>query len=60
MKLLSGTGETLPQFAAIETTLREVGQWQGELQHVTSSGKTITVESRWTLVRDSAGNPKSI
>ena len=50
----------MPQFAAIETTLEEVGQWQGELQHITSSGKTITVESRWTLVRDSAGNPKSI
>lgn len=59
-ELLYAPGEAPPPFAAIETTLAEVGQWQGELQHVTSSGKTITVESRWTLVRDSAGNPKSI
>lgn len=57
--LLYRHGEA-PPHAAIETTLLEEGQWQGELQHVTSSGKTVIVESRWTLVRDEAGNPKSI
>ncbi len=60
MELLYRSRETLPQLTAIETTLLQEGQWQGELQHVTSSGKPIIVESRWTLVRDEASNPKSI
>jgi PAS domain S-box-containing protein len=60
LELLYRAGETLPQFAAIETILLQQGQWQGELQHVTANGKTIIVESRWTLVRDSVGNPTSI
>ena len=36
------------------------GSWQGELNKVTASGKNIIVASRWTLVRDEAGNPESI
>lgn len=36
------------------------GAWQGELAKVTKQGRDITVASRWTLVRDEAGNPKSI
>ena len=60
LELLYRDGDTLPQFAAIETILLQQGQWQGELQHVTANGKTIIVESRWTLVRDSVGNPTSI
>ncbi|AVH68068.1 PAS domain S-box protein [Nostoc sp. 'Peltigera membranacea cyanobiont' N6] len=38
----------------------ESGSWQGELSKVTKSGKTIIVESRWTLMRDPEGKPKSI
>ncbi|HEY9802908.1 MAG TPA: PAS domain S-box protein [Leptolyngbyaceae cyanobacterium] len=38
----------------------QVGIWQGELQKVTKYGKEILVESRWTLMRDAAGEPKSI
>ncbi|MEH2175954.1 PAS domain S-box protein [Nostoc sp.] len=38
----------------------ESGSWQGELNKVTKSGQKILVESRWTLMRDSAGDPKSI
>jgi hypothetical protein len=52
--------ETLPQFEAIQTILAAEGKWQGELQQVTKDGKKIIVESRWTLVRDVAGNSKSI
>ena len=59
LELLYRDGD-VPQFAAIETILLQKGQWQGELQHVTAKGKTIIVESRWTLVRDSVGNPTSI
>jgi PAS domain S-box-containing protein len=47
---------------ALDTAKRlvfEKGDWTGELTQRTKDGKTITVESRWTLVRDDAGNPKS-
>ncbi|WP_211176507.1 PAS domain S-box protein [Brasilonema sp. UFV-L1] len=36
------------------------GEWQGELSQVRKNGKEIIVESRWTLVRDKQGQPKSI
>lgn len=40
--------------------LNSYGEWQGELRQVNKDGKKIIVESRWTLVRDAQGNPKSI
>ena len=33
------------------------GFWSGELRHTTRAGAAITVSSRWTLLRDSAGVP---
>jgi two-component system, cell cycle sensor histidine kinase and response regulator CckA len=36
------------------------GSWQGELAKVNKQGKPLTVTSRWTLVRDEQGKPKSI
>jgi PAS domain S-box-containing protein len=36
------------------------GEWNGELQPHTKSGKRLTIESRWTLVRDAAGIGQSI
>jgi PAS domain S-box-containing protein len=49
----------------LETTLaaqmvREQNTWQGELHKLTKTGKAVIVESRWTLVRDESGNPRSI
>ncbi|MBE9016378.1 PAS domain-containing protein, partial [Chroococcidiopsidales cyanobacterium LEGE 13417] len=41
-------------------TIVEFGSWQGELHQVTKEGKNIVTSSRWTLVRDEAGQPKSI
>lgn len=38
----------------------ESGAWSGELRLRTRGGEEVIVESRWTLVRDSAGEPKSI
>ncbi len=38
----------------------EKGEWSGELRKVTKDGREIIVESRWTLVHDSEGEPKSI
>ncbi|MDY6901114.1 MAG: PAS domain S-box protein [Cyanobacteriota bacterium] len=40
--------------------VKRSGSWQGELKKVTKQGRDITVASRWTLVSDEAGNPKSI
>ncbi len=36
------------------------GEWYGELSQVQKDGKEIIVETRWSLVRDEQGNPKSI
>jgi PAS domain S-box-containing protein len=41
-------------------TVLEQGIWQGELHKLTKSGRPVIVESRCSLVRDAAGNPKSI
>jgi PAS domain S-box-containing protein len=49
-----------PQMKTALKATTEQGEWQGELYKVTKSGKEIIVSSRWTLVRDEMGNPKSI
>ena len=36
------------------------GEWHGELQHLTKEKGEITIEARWTLIRDDAGHPKSV
>lgn len=51
-------GESVALKRAQEQVM-ERGQWTGELEQVTRDGKPITVQSRWTLVRDQAGKPKS-
>ncbi len=44
---------------AYAQTIKE-GEWHGELQHSTKSGGELVIESRWTLIRDNEGLPKSI
>ncbi|MDZ4876512.1 MAG: Sensor histidine kinase RcsC [Chroococcidiopsis cubana SAG 39.79] len=44
---------------ALQTVL-STGEWYGELEKVSQAGKEIVVESRWTLMRDEQGQPKSI
>lgn len=44
---------------ALKTVL-EQGEWSGEFRQVTKSGGEVIVQSRWTLVHDSQGQPKSI
>jgi PAS domain S-box-containing protein len=36
------------------------GEWSGELQNLTKDRGEITIEARWTLIRDKEGRPKSI
>jgi PAS domain S-box-containing protein len=40
--------------------LRDKGEWFGELRQRTKAGREIIVESRWNLVLDDAGQPKSV
>ena len=41
-------------------TLIQRGEWHGELHQVTQSGIKLIVESRWTLISEPHGAPKSI
>ncbi|MDZ8184963.1 MAG: response regulator [Nostoc sp. ChiSLP02] len=50
----------LPQLQNVQKSLTEYGYWQGELEQVTREGKKIIVASRWTLMGDRDGQPKSI
>lgn len=38
----------------------ESGEWNGELRQQTKAGALVTVASRWTLIRDEAGQPKAL
>jgi PAS domain S-box-containing protein len=38
----------------------EHGVWSGEMAHRTRDGRSVTVLSRWTLLRDDTGEPRSI
>jgi PAS domain S-box-containing protein len=49
--------------AAFDEAMRRVlehGDWVGELWQVSKDGRPLTVESRWTLVRDEAGRARSV
>jgi two-component system cell cycle sensor histidine kinase/response regulator CckA len=49
-----------PQPMDAKKSISEKGEWSGELHHVTKDGREVIVESRWTLVHDNKGKPKSI
>lgn len=48
------------QYDKVKQTVLETGAWEGELRQLTKDGNDIIAESRWTLVRDDRGQPKSI
>ncbi len=48
------------KYREIQQQLIANQDWQGELQQVTRNGQEVLVESRWTLVRDEHGQPKSM
>lgn len=52
--------DTLKQLEIAQNSLLMCGTWQGELQQINKQNKEIIVASRWTLVRDTQGQPKSI
>jgi PAS domain S-box-containing protein len=51
--------ENAPAFNARSRTLRD-GRWKGELVQMRKDGAELFVESRWTLVPDRDGNPRSM
>jgi PAS domain S-box-containing protein len=53
------TSENSTQPDTILPIVIQLGSWQGELQKKTKDGRELLVESRWTLVRDERGQPKS-
>ena len=48
------------EFVKIKDNLLSNGEWFGELKQYTKYGNEIIVQSRWTLIFDTAGTPKSI
>ena len=48
------------QFEAARQAIIQNGEWHGEMHQTRRDGAEIIVQSRWTLVRDEQGQPKSI
>ena len=51
-----------PAAAEVDTARQKLlahGEWSGELRQRTKDGREVEVESRWTLVRDGAGQPRA-
>ncbi|MBC6435307.1 PAS domain S-box protein, partial [Nostoc sp. HG1] len=52
--------EFSPEMEAALLQVLSKGKWQGELTKLTKTDKEILVASRWSLVCDEQGKPKSI
>lgn len=52
--------ENSPKLEDAYLRVMNTGEWRGELHQLTREGKVIIVESRWILIRDDNGQPKSI
>ncbi|MBS0663614.1 MAG: PAS domain S-box protein [Verrucomicrobia bacterium] len=48
------------QFQHAQNQVVRAGEWTGELNHKTKGGRLLTVEGRWTLVRDDQGQPRAV
>ncbi len=47
------------QTLAMRTTI-EHGRWRGDLAGTSIEGARVTVDSRWTLIRDAGGEPSAV
>jgi two-component system cell cycle sensor histidine kinase/response regulator CckA len=50
----------LSSFEQATRAVIEKGEWAGELRQVDQQSQEVIADCRWTLVRDGAGQPKSI
>jgi PAS domain S-box-containing protein len=48
------------KFEEINRLTLSTGEWSGLFTHVTKDHRFLTIEARWTLIRDADGNPKSV
>ncbi len=48
------------QFLAARECVLATSEWTGEMSNRTKQGREITLETRWTLVRDEGSAPKAI
>jgi PAS domain S-box-containing protein len=48
------------EFDEAKRELLATGEWTGTLRQVARSGARLIVESRWTVVRDEAGEPRAV
>jgi len=48
------------KFKDVYSLTLEKGEWLGELQHFSKDRQELIIETRWSLLRDKDGNPKSI
>ncbi|MCE0484117.1 MAG: PAS domain S-box protein [Methylacidiphilales bacterium] len=51
---------SLDKFQPAMQMVMQKGAWSGEVEQYTIFGEPVVVEGRWTLLRDAAGQPKSI
>jgi len=52
-----------PEIGAYQLALKETlghGEWHGELRQANREGRELLVDSRWSLIRDHAHQPKSV
>src|SRR5262249_9063375 len=53
--------ETVPaEYEEACKRVKSKGEWTGEIRQITSDGKNLVLQSRWALVRDERGEPKSM
>ncbi|MES2476475.1 MAG: GAF domain-containing protein [Verrucomicrobiota bacterium] len=50
----------LAEFTKAHEHTLEHGEWIGEIRQVNREGRELTIEGRWTLVRDEQGRPESV
>ncbi|MEI9998700.1 MAG: PAS domain S-box protein [Verrucomicrobiota bacterium] len=50
----------IQKFREINTAVMDQGEWTGEVHHLGRERQEIIVETRWSVVRDRDGRPKSI
>ena len=48
------------KFRDVNRLVLDTGEWSGEMHHLNRERQELIVESRWWLVRDNEGRPKSI
>ncbi|MDY0068637.1 MAG: PAS domain S-box protein [Porticoccaceae bacterium] len=53
-------GEARRELEAANARVLAQGEWRGQLHQKRNDGRAITVEAHWTLVRDDAGEPRSV